>query len=74
MGPSEGWQSPVDCSCLESSRPRKGPGGSNPSPSADRNMTRASFADVERRPYWLAQPDAPEPGPPLDSDEQAACS
>src|SRR4051794_22687980 len=71
MGPSEGWQSPVDCSCLESSRPRKGPGGSNPSPSADRNMTRASFADVERRPYWLAQPDAPEPGPPLDSDEQA---
>ena len=30
----EGWQSPVDCSCLESSRPRKGPGGSNPSPSA----------------------------------------
>ena len=29
----EGWQSPVDCSCLESSRPRKGPGGSNPSPS-----------------------------------------
>jgi glycine/D-amino acid oxidase-like deaminating enzyme len=71
MGPSEGWQSPVDCSCLESSRPRKGPGGSNPSPSADQNMTRASFADAERRPYWLAQPDAPEPGPPLDSDEQA---
>ena len=29
----EGWQSPVDCSCLESSRPRKRPGGSNPSPS-----------------------------------------
>ena len=33
-GPLEGWQSPVDCSCLESSRSRKGPGGSNPSPSA----------------------------------------
>jgi glycine/D-amino acid oxidase-like deaminating enzyme len=34
-------------------------------------MTSASFADAERRPYWLAQPDAPGPGPPLDSDEQA---
>ena len=29
----ERWQSPVDCSCLESSRPN-GPGGSNPSRSA----------------------------------------
>ena len=29
---------------------------------------RAAFADAERRPYWLTQPDAPEPGPPLDED------
>ncbi len=28
---SERWQSPVDCSCLESSRPFTRPGGSNPS-------------------------------------------
>jgi len=35
-------------------------------------MTAArAFADAERRPYWLAQPDAPAPGPPLDADEQA---
>jgi glycine/D-amino acid oxidase-like deaminating enzyme len=34
-------------------------------------VSAASFADAERRPYWLAQPDAPEPGPPLESNEQA---
>jgi glycine/D-amino acid oxidase-like deaminating enzyme len=33
--------------------------------------TARAFADAERRPYWLAQPEAPTPGPPLDSDEQA---
>ena len=32
---SERWQSLADCSCLESSRPELGPGGSNPSRSAD---------------------------------------
>jgi glycine/D-amino acid oxidase-like deaminating enzyme len=32
-------------------------------------MTAAAFADAEPRPYWLAQPDAPEPGPPLEADE-----
>ena len=31
----ERWQSPVDCSCLESSRPFTRPGGSNPSRSVD---------------------------------------
>jgi glycine/D-amino acid oxidase-like deaminating enzyme len=30
-----------------------------------------SFADAEPRPFWLAQPEAPEPGPPLEADEQA---
>jgi glycine/D-amino acid oxidase-like deaminating enzyme len=33
-------------------------------------MTAAAFADAEPRPYWLAQPGAPDPGPPLDADEQ----
>ena len=61
---SEGWQSPVDCSCLESSRPRKGSGGSNPSPSAP--MTAEALADAEPGPYWLDQPGAPDAGPPLD--------
>src|SRR3954468_9896363 len=69
MCPSEGWQSPVDCSCLESSRPRKGPGGSNPSPSA--RMTSAALADSDPRPYWTPQPDAPYPDPPLEANEQA---
>jgi hypothetical protein len=35
---SERWQSQADCSCLESSRARKGPGGSNPSRSATRAL------------------------------------
>jgi glycine/D-amino acid oxidase-like deaminating enzyme len=26
-----------------------------------------ALADAEPRPFWLAQPDAPEPGPPLDA-------
>jgi glycine/D-amino acid oxidase-like deaminating enzyme len=30
-----------------------------------------SFADAEPRPYWLTQPDAPEPGPRLDEDLEA---
>jgi glycine/D-amino acid oxidase-like deaminating enzyme len=32
---------------------------------------RRSFADAEPRPYWLAQPDAPAPGPPLDGEHEA---
>jgi glycine/D-amino acid oxidase-like deaminating enzyme len=31
----------------------------------------ASFADAEPRPFWLSQPGAPEPGPPLDADVEA---
>jgi glycine/D-amino acid oxidase-like deaminating enzyme len=27
-----------------------------------------SLAEAEPRPFWLSQPDAPAPGPPLDSD------
>jgi glycine/D-amino acid oxidase-like deaminating enzyme len=34
-------------------------------------MSSAAFADAELRPYWLSQPDAPYPGPPLEADEQA---
>jgi glycine/D-amino acid oxidase-like deaminating enzyme len=34
-------------------------------------MTAAAFADAEHRPYWLAQPDAPYPGPPLEANEEA---
>ena len=30
-----------------------------------------ALADAEPRPFWLAQPGAPEPGPPLESDEKA---
>jgi glycine/D-amino acid oxidase-like deaminating enzyme len=30
-----------------------------------------SFGDAEPRPFWLSQPGAPEPGPPLDVDEEA---
>jgi glycine/D-amino acid oxidase-like deaminating enzyme len=30
-----------------------------------------SFADAEPRPFWLSQPGAPEPGPPLEADAQA---
>jgi glycine/D-amino acid oxidase-like deaminating enzyme len=32
---------------------------------------RRSFADAEPRPFWLAQPGAPEPGPPLETDDEA---
>jgi glycine/D-amino acid oxidase-like deaminating enzyme len=32
---------------------------------------RRSFADAEPVPFWLAQPGAPAPGPPLESDETA---
>jgi glycine/D-amino acid oxidase-like deaminating enzyme len=31
----------------------------------------ASFADAEPHPFWLSQPDAPEPGPPLTADLEA---
>jgi glycine/D-amino acid oxidase-like deaminating enzyme len=31
----------------------------------------SALADAVRRPYWLAQPDAPDPGPPLEADEAA---
>jgi glycine/D-amino acid oxidase-like deaminating enzyme len=30
-----------------------------------------SFADAEPRPFWLSQPGAPEPGPPLEADDVA---
>jgi glycine/D-amino acid oxidase-like deaminating enzyme len=30
-----------------------------------------SFADAEPRPFWLSQPGAPEPGPPLEADDAA---
>jgi glycine/D-amino acid oxidase-like deaminating enzyme len=30
-----------------------------------------ALADAEPRPFWLAQPGAPEPGPPLETDEKA---
>jgi glycine/D-amino acid oxidase-like deaminating enzyme len=30
-----------------------------------------ALADAEPRPFWLAQPDAPEPGPPLATDDEA---
>jgi glycine/D-amino acid oxidase-like deaminating enzyme len=36
-----------------------------------RDAIARSFADAEPRPFWLAQPGAPEPGPPLESDEEA---
>ena len=29
-----------------------------------------SLADAEPRPFWLSQPGAPEPGPPLEADEE----
>jgi cation diffusion facilitator family transporter len=45
----EGWQSPVDCSCLESSRPRKGPGGSNPSPSVSHGHSHGLVDDSIKR-------------------------
>jgi glycine/D-amino acid oxidase-like deaminating enzyme len=34
-------------------------------------MTAAAYAGAEPRPYWLAQPDAPDPGPPLEADDEA---
>lgn len=30
-----------------------------------------SFADAEPQPFWLVQPGAPEPGPPLEADADA---
>jgi glycine/D-amino acid oxidase-like deaminating enzyme len=33
-------------------------------------MTAEALAHAEPRPYWLAQPGAPDPGPPLDADEE----
>jgi glycine/D-amino acid oxidase-like deaminating enzyme len=32
---------------------------------------RRSYADAEPRPFWLAQPGAPEPGPPLEGEHEA---
>jgi glycine/D-amino acid oxidase-like deaminating enzyme len=32
---------------------------------------RRSFADAEPRPFWLAQPNAPEPGDPLEGSREA---
>ena len=32
---------------------------------------RRSFADAEPRPFWLAQPTAPEPGDPLEGNREA---
>jgi glycine/D-amino acid oxidase-like deaminating enzyme len=34
-------------------------------------MIALALADAEPRPFWLSQPDAPEPGPPLDEDVEA---
>src|SRR5262249_4056683 len=41
----ERWQSLVDCSCLESSRSCKRPGGSNPSRSATKPQVKAGIAE-----------------------------
>ena len=30
-----------------------------------------TFADAEPRPFWLSQPGAPDPGPPLEASEEA---
>ncbi|MGH2782211.1 MAG: NAD(P)/FAD-dependent oxidoreductase [Thermoleophilaceae bacterium] len=32
---------------------------------------RRSYADAEQRPFWLSQPGAPVPGPPLEGDQDA---
>jgi glycine/D-amino acid oxidase-like deaminating enzyme len=37
----------------------------------DDTALRASFADAERRPFWLAGPHAPEPGEPLEGRHEA---
>jgi glycine/D-amino acid oxidase-like deaminating enzyme len=37
----------------------------------DAAALRASFADAERRPFWLAQPNAPEPSAPLEGEHEA---
>jgi glycine/D-amino acid oxidase-like deaminating enzyme len=37
----------------------------------DPAAVRRSYADAEPRPFWLSQPDAPEPGPPLEGDVEA---
>jgi glycine/D-amino acid oxidase-like deaminating enzyme len=47
---------------LKAAGPARGPGVRIPPP---------PFADAERRPYWLSQPGAPEPGPPLEAREEA---
>jgi hypothetical protein len=41
----ERWQSLVDCSCLESSRACKRPGGSNPSRSATKPQVRVGIPE-----------------------------
>jgi glycine/D-amino acid oxidase-like deaminating enzyme len=37
----------------------------------DLAAVRRSYADAEPRPFWLAQPGAPEPGPPLEGEREA---
>jgi glycine/D-amino acid oxidase-like deaminating enzyme len=37
----------------------------------DAAALRASFADAERRPFWLATPDAPAPAAPLEGGHEA---
>jgi glycine/D-amino acid oxidase-like deaminating enzyme len=37
----------------------------------DAAALRASFVDAERRPFWLAQPGAPEPSAPLEGEHEA---
>src|SRR6185503_1900084 len=36
----------------------------------DAAALRASFADAERRPFWLAQPGVPEPVAPLEGQHE----
>jgi glycine/D-amino acid oxidase-like deaminating enzyme len=37
----------------------------------DPAAVRRSYADAEPRPFWLSQPDAPEPGAPLEGVREA---
>jgi glycine/D-amino acid oxidase-like deaminating enzyme len=37
----------------------------------DRAEVQRSYADAEPRPFWLTQPDAPQPGEPLDGNVEA---
>lgn len=37
----------------------------------DRAEVQRSYADAEPRPFWLAQPGAPDPGDPLDGNREA---